>query len=184
MTATKRPIDNGQAELLQQQIAAVRAELRAEFEQLKASLRREVRTERLVVEHPTDGRELIRSDRFGDAITWRVQWALDSDPTATSAVMHSGDEQVARGGEASVYVTAGDDIQATMDSNVEFDDKGARRVKSSIRLSNEQLSAPVGPKATTFSDDKPYLYLSPDEGVTLRDSRADVRGRVRFEVPL
>ncbi|MCU1359097.1 MAG: hypothetical protein JWN99_386 [Ilumatobacteraceae bacterium] len=75
------------AEFLHREIVAVRAELA----ELRAGLQHEVRTQRLVVIHPDDGRELVYTHRLPDSIGLKVCWH-DDDPQFPSVAMMSGCE--------------------------------------------------------------------------------------------
>ena len=79
--------DPGEARELLQAVCAELLDLRSEIVQLRADLAREVRTERLAVIHPDDGRELISTKVLANSISLRVAWGS------------TGDAETGRGGE-------------------------------------------------------------------------------------
>lgn len=84
-------------------------ELRSELAALRAELAREVRTERLVVVHPDDGRELVATTVLAEAVTLTVQWEPDE-----AAVMIGSDHESAEGPGAWLIVTSGQNTVADL----------------------------------------------------------------------
>jgi hypothetical protein len=98
-------IEPSEAEHLHREIV----ELRAELEQLKASLAREVRTERLSVVHPDDGREVVYTTRRDESISLDVCWRSD-EPGFPSVQVSSGRESMNGGDCGLVMMVGGDSV--------------------------------------------------------------------------
>lgn len=80
-------------------------DLRLNIELLRAELAREVRTERLVVVHPDDGRALIATEVRTGSVALQVAWLPASDPRHADAALVSGvDEEGDATGTADIYV--------------------------------------------------------------------------------
>jgi hypothetical protein len=120
-------------------VAELRAEveqLRAELAELRAELAREVRTERLTVVHPVDGRPLVFTDRLDDSVTFHVRWSDHDEQPAVE--LTSGVED---GGEASLGVVSHGLVVGALEvAPVELV-AGVRRRQPSLRLD------PAGPAA-------------------------------------
>lgn len=111
-------------------------QLRAELAALRAELAREVRTERLTVVHPDDGRPLVFTQRLDDSITLHVRWSdLDEQPAVE---LTSGVED---GGEASIGVLSHGTVVGALEVAPVEISHGVRRHQPSLRLD------PAGPTA-------------------------------------
>jgi hypothetical protein len=173
-----------EAEHLHREILALRAELdglRAELDGLRTELATEVRTERIAVVHPDDGRELIYTDRLPDSIALNVGWLPVDAPNRCKATLAAGDEC---GGEATVYVTGGGQVTGSFDVQVDTDDDGSSAIGAYITLEHADWSKPDERGHQRKVSDRPYMRIDPTAGVTLRKCHQDIRGQVRFEVPM
>lgn len=131
--------------------------LRAELDGLRAELRTEIRTERLTVVHPADGRRLVWTELLSNSVALNVQWGEGDDKPY--AALGAGDEV---DGESWVVATNGYKICAVMGAGVgqpgtlELDPAGAER-------------------------EGPFMRLDAEQGVTMRRMYTDIVGVVRFE---
>ncbi len=99
-----------EATSVNERIARLHAEvvaLAAALDEIRSDLAREVRTERIVVVHPDDGRELIQTELLANAVSLSLTWLPADDPRYSKAALSSGDES---GGEAHVTVTAAGEL--------------------------------------------------------------------------
>lgn len=136
--------------------------LQKEFSDLRADLATEVRTQRLAVVHPIDGRELIYTHTAADGIALQAQWHPDQC-FATVEVVDNGRAAITVGGTTQDVVglvahettdqygnhqtdghvritpakwtgTPGDDYQETNPAEVEISGKGLTIDAGTLRL--------------------------------------------------
>ncbi len=93
-----------------EQLQAEVVALSAALHEIRSDLAHEVRTERIVVVHPDDGRELIHTELLANAVSLSVTWLPVTDPRFSQATLSSGNES---GGEAYVTVTAAGELLGT-----------------------------------------------------------------------
>lgn len=138
---------------LRAEVAVLRAELAA----FRAEMAREVRTERLAVVHPSDGRELIATNLCSDFVELRVEWGEGDDP---SIAIGAGAED---GGEAWCTVTGPDGCAGVLEVS-----------QTGSRWQPAMWVDRVGRRR------RPHIRIDPDDGLTQCDGRRIV-GRARLE---
>lgn len=111
--------------------------LRTDNEALRKSLAKEVRTERLAVVHPDDGRELVWTDVLPECVSLTVSWLpLDARNCASAAIVSARDGDADQSTEtADIYVSGAGNISAKL-STIVRNDGG--------RVSAEGLAAVYG----------------------------------------
>lgn len=151
-----------------------------EIAELRASLAKEIRTESLVVVHPDDGRELIYTDRLADSIALRLNWLTDpADEQYAQVVMTAGVES---GGDASVYLTACEEMSAMMSTSITSDD-GHLSARGSIDLDDASWRRKEDGTATELVHGSRQLRLDASHGVTLHSDYSQI-GTVRIEMQM
>jgi hypothetical protein len=95
------------------------SELRTDNESLRASLAKEVRTERLAIVHPDDGRELVYTEVLGGSISLNVQFRDYKHAHQTSVALVSCDDNE---GEAYVSLAAQEEIVAMVSATASSTD--------------------------------------------------------------
>lgn len=82
--------------------------LRVDHATLVGSLAKEVRTERLAVVHPDDGRELISTTVLPESVALHVKWLSEDDPLYAEIGLTAGTATSDNQGDADIYVAAGE----------------------------------------------------------------------------
>ena len=138
-----------------EQLNAELDQLRNEIEELRVSLARELRTERLVIVHPVDGRELITTRVLGDSVSLNVEWMRDVASVALSSGYDDSvtDLGVDAGDNANVSLILGGAVVAGLDANAGR--AHSIEVTSQLRLEQQSWAADGSTR------------LRPDRAVTL-----------------
>lgn len=109
--AIPEPAGSASTEQLRREVA----ELRHELALLREDLRREVRTERLAVVDPVDGRELVWTDRSDSAIVVRVSRAGNLPGWSGTVVSLLSSDEL-DDGHGAVYLSTGGNIAAILEA--------------------------------------------------------------------
>ena len=116
-----------------QALCAELLEVRSQLRELRANLAKEIRTERLAVVHPDDGRELISTKVLPNSISLRVAWGSTADAeTGLVSAAESGDDV----STADVYVGGGGNVQGMMPVVVDRSD-GSENMRADLSLETE-----------------------------------------------
>ena len=101
------------------------------------AMRKELRTERLVVVHPDDGRELITTDLLPSSIALRVAWLPECDPHVTDAVMVSHCDGPSAAYSA-VYASGAGDVMTMLTATAETDDEGTLQAEGDLTVESRR----------------------------------------------
>lgn len=116
--------------------------LQNEAEMLRDRLAKEVRTERLVVVHPDDGRELIYTNVLADSVAIVVDWQPDDEESAHASLI-SGEEL---GGEAALSLGAGGNVAASLMVVTHANEDGSATTTSDLFVSTAVYPRTAGGK--------------------------------------
>lgn len=159
-------------------VCAELLELRATVDQLRASLAKEIRTERLVVVHPDDGRELVHTERLPGSIALKVNWLPEGVETHGSVDLVSAEE--GGGSYSTVSVSACEEIVGMLSAHAS-DQEYNLRADGSMWVGETQWGRKRGETVERSADESDSIDISPGCGITLHRDGTPV-GAAKFEV--
>jgi hypothetical protein len=136
-----------------------------------AAMRKELRTERLVVVHPDDGRELVYTDVSTAGVVLTVAYVPVGDEMRSKVVMDSNDQA------SNVYVHGLDNIVGMLGVDVSSDET-KQTADGTLLLEGVELYKPRG--ALPVHEVTTQLQLDVNHGVTLHHDH-DLIGTVHFD---
>lgn len=161
--STPEPAGSASTEQLRREVA----ELRHELALLREDLRREVRTERLAVVDPVDGRELVWTETRPASAGLHVRW----DDAAECALVAGRESD--NPGDATLSLSAGEEI-AVMLSAALFERAGRSAVRGDLCIQDGEWvenGPALSSRWATFNGD----------GVEIRSGEFTARARLELD---